>query len=99
MSNTTTAVIDHHSFLADQNQEGKIVNVEMSCNHEGICDLIRNGIEMGALKSSDPPIPNNFQLRHASVYPEYGHELPLVILYDKQFLAFHDGNNKDAEHT
>ena len=99
MSNSTTAVIDHHNFLADQNLQGKVVDVDMHCHHRGICDLIRNGIEMRALKSSNPPIPNDFQLRHASVYPEYGHELPLVILYDKQFLALHDDRGKDAEHT
>ena len=74
----------------------------MHCDHEGICDLIRNGIEMGGLKpshSGHPDISNDLQLRHASVYPEFGHDLPLVILYDKQFLALHAGNKGAAEHT
>ena len=90
---------DSQSFLADQNQDGKVIEVEMHCDHDGICDLIRDGVELGALKASSPSSPNNIQVRHASVYPEYGHELPLVILYDVPFLEFHAGNEKDAEHT
>ena len=71
----------------------------MHCDHDGICDLIRNGIELGDLKSSNPTTSSDLQVRHASVYPEYGHELPIVILYDLPFLEFHEGNEKDAEHT
>ena len=44
---------------------------------------------------SATPISNDKQVRHAIVYPEFGHEIPLVILYDTPYLEqLHAGNTE-----
>ena len=46
------------------------------------------------------PAINHIQARHMSVYPEFGHDLKLVVMYDSNFLnGLHGGDKKLAENT
>ena len=54
----------------------------------------------GSKPTQEFPAINHIQARHLSVYPEFGHDLKLVVMYDSNFLNdLHGGDKKFAENT
>ena len=97
------STLENQVFLANQAEGGKALpyNSAINCNGVGICDGIRLGTEVEGFKTTPTfPAINHIQARHMSVYPEFGHDLKLVVMYDSNFLnGLHGGDKKLAENT